>query len=107
MEFSFERAAMRGDPLPHGMDLADQTAFIALRYLYGQHYAGKISREDAAAEKREVVRAWKRAKDESESARRTADFFRVVEKYMSCYRKNRKIEAADNLADAVDGFLRG
>ena len=107
MEFSFERAAMRGDPLPHGMDLADQTAFIALRNLYSQHYSGKINREDAAAEKREVVRAWEDAKRGSESAKRTADFFRVVEKYMNHYRKERTIEAADNLADAVDGFLRG
>ena len=107
MVFEFEGAAMRGDPLPRGMDLADQTAYIALRYLYAQHRAGNIGRDAASAEKREIVRAWEAAKRQCGLSAYSAEFFRAVEWYATDYRKLRTVEAADRLVDAVDGMLRG
>ena len=106
MVFEFESAAMRGDPLPRGMDLADQTAYIAMRYLYAQYRAGNISRDVASAEKRDVIRAWEAAKRQCRLSAYSAEFFRVVEWYATDYRKERTIEAADRLVDAVDGMLR-
>lgn len=107
MVFEFEKRAMRGDPLPRGMDLADQTAYIALRYLYAQHRAGSLSRDAASQEKREIVRAWEAAKRQCGLSAYSAEFFKVVEWYATDYRKQRTIEAADKLVDAVDGMLRG
>ena len=107
MVFEFEKRAMTGEPLPRGMDLADQTVYIALRYLYAQHRAGSLSRDAASSEKREIVRAWEAAKRQCRLSAYSAEFFRAVEWYAADYRKHRTVEAADRLVDAVDGILRG
>ena len=56
MELPFERAALRGDPMPEGMALYEQAAFQALRGLYALYRRGGISREDAAREKEKIGR---------------------------------------------------
>ena len=59
MELPFERAALRGDPMPEGMALYEQAAFQALRGLYALYRRGGISREDAAREKEKILEAYR------------------------------------------------
>lgn len=107
MELEYERSAMIGDRMPAGLSVGNQMAYQALASLYARYREKQISRDAASAEKREIVSSLKRATASEEISRRSVDFFRIVERYMNRYRKERTIEAADCLADAVDGFLRG
>ena len=46
----YEDAAMRGAPLPEGLDLTDAAVYVALRGLYAFHQLGMMDRKEAAAE---------------------------------------------------------
>ena len=107
MVFEFERAAMNGEPMPNGLALEDQMAYQALVYLYARYRAGAIGREDGSREKRQIEKAWTAAKSRINYSKYSAGFFKTVEWYATDYRKQRTIEAADKLVDAVSGFLRG
>lgn len=93
--------------MPAGMSVGNQMAYQALASLYSRYREKKISRECAAAEKREIVLSLERAEASDRLSKNSANFFLTVEKYMNNYRKERTVEAADRLSDAVDGFLRG
>ena len=93
--------------MPSGMSVGNQMAYQALADLYARYRGKRVSRECAAAEKREIVLALERAEVSEKLSQNSANFFLTVEKYMNHYRKERTVEAADRLADAVDGFLRG
>lgn len=93
--------------MPAGMSVGNQMAYQALADLYARCREKRISRECAAAEKREIILSLERAEVSEKLSKNSANFFLAVEKYMNHYRKERTIEAADRLADAVDGFLRG
>ena len=93
--------------MPAGMSVGNQMAYQALASLYSRYREKKVSRECAASEKREIVLALERAEVSEKLSKNSANFFLAVEKYMNHYRKERTVEAADRLADAVDGFLRG
>ena len=54
-EFSFERQAMRGEPLPQGLDIADSCLYVALKNLYAMYRNKMISRKDATEEKQRLV----------------------------------------------------
>lgn len=107
MVFEFERAAMNGDPMPHGLALEDQMAYQALARLYARYRAGYIARQDGAREKRQIEKARENAKARIRYSKYSGQFFKTVEWYATDYRKRRTIEAADKLVDAVDGFLKG
>ena len=58
IEFSFEREAMQGKPLPKGLDIADSCLYIALKNLYAMYHNRLISRKDATEEKRRLIYNW-------------------------------------------------
>ena len=53
---SFERAAYLRQPMPDGLCLSEQKAFLALRFLYAEFDRGVISKEQAALEKQMLIR---------------------------------------------------
>ena len=107
MELPYARQAMRGEPMPPGLSISDQSMYQGLVRLYERFRDGKITRDQASVEKREMVRALEKAKQGESLSLHSANFFKTVEWYATDYRKNRTLEAADRLVDAVDGFLRG
>lgn len=106
-ELPFEGAAMRGDPLPDGLCAEDQLMYLSLRNLYLTFYRKSIDRDQASTEKQKLLYEYdkqtrKREFDKKLTAQNVA-IHRDIEKFINQYRKDRTIENADKLADAIDG----
>lgn len=67
IDFPWEHEAMRGDPMPDGLPLADQWAFQAVSHLYARYCLEKIEKDAASEEKQRIKREWQRRKDEEKS----------------------------------------
>lgn len=98
MEFPFERDAMKGEPLPRDLDIADSCLYVALKNLYAMYYEKLISRSAATEEKKTLVRNWREYKSKLEFLDR--DSKALSEKIGSAskeYKNNPCIETADKL----------
>lgn len=58
---NIERLAMRNDLLPSSLNQAEQLLFLSFRCLYQSYRSGTITREQAQAEKHELIRAFEDA----------------------------------------------
>lgn len=108
-EFPWERAAMRGDELPDGLDLADQMAFTSLRHIYFLYRHKTISRDRASAEKQRVRKEWSMCKKSLEFTEKTAAFrtkmLNSTEKARMECRKKPSPENALKLCGVIDGLV--
>lgn len=98
MEFAYERRAMKNEPLPKGLDIADSCAYIALKYLYMMYQKGLMSRENATAEKQSIIYNWSMNKSEIEFLER--ECFKASSRIRTAseeYVKNPTINNADKL----------
>ncbi len=102
-ELSYERAAMRGEPMPRDLVFPDQLMYQSLALLYVRYRAGAVTREQAAAEKRQLLREhetfvyrWKLGDHYAETIKKT-------ELAATAYRKERTLENADRLLQAIEG----
>lgn len=101
MEFTFEREAMQGKPLPQGLDIADSCLYVALKNLYAMYRNKLISREDAKEEKRRLIYNWKSDKSKIEFLDRDSDALRnKIGAASEDYKNNPCIETADKLYSA-------
>ena len=107
MELPFDRAALRGDPMPEGMALYEQAAFQALRGLYALYRRGGISREDAAREKEKILEAyrqegadWARSREITQAHAR---LWQNIEAAANRYGRERTLDHADAFVRAVYG----
>ena len=97
-EFSFERQAMQGQPLPQGLDIADSCLYIALKNLYAMYRNKMISRKDATEEKQRLVYNWTTDKSKIEFLNRDSDALKCrINDASENYKKNPSIENADKL----------
>lgn len=97
-EFSFERQAMHGEPLPKGLDIADSFLYVALKNLYAMYRNKLISREDATEEKRRLVYNWTTDKSKIEFLNRDSEALREkIGTASDEYKNNPCIETADKL----------
>ena len=98
MEFSFEKEAMNGKPLPKGLDIADSCLYIALKNLYAMYRNKLISRKDATEEKKLLVYNWTNDKSKIDFLNRDAEALKIK---IGCASENYKnkpcIENADKL----------
>ena len=98
MQVEFEKGAMRGDPLPKGLDIADSCLYIALKNLYAMYRKGLISRKDATEEKRKMICNWTNDKSKIEFLNRESDALRdKIGTASEDYKNNPCIENADKL----------
>ena len=106
----FERAAMRGEPIPPGLSGVEQGEFWGLTYLYRLHRGGFLTREEAVVEKRRLLAAFRRAEEAMDFQKKlTAQMVRLWNTMGACttaYWKERTLERGDELAKAVYGLLR-
>ena len=97
-EFSFERQAMHGEPLPQGLDIADSCLYISLKNLYAMYRNKLISREDATEEKRRLIYNWTTDKSKIEFLNRDSEALRdKIGTASEDYKNNPCIETADKL----------
>ena len=97
-EFSFEREAMQGNPLPQGLDIADSCLYVALKNLYAMYQNKLISRKDATEEKRRLVYNWTTDKAKIEFLNRESETLRdKIGTASEDYKNNPCIETAEKL----------
>lgn len=97
-EFTFEREAMQGKPLPQGLDIADSCLYVALKNLYAMYQNKLISRKDAAEEKRRLVYNWTTDKAKIEFLNRESEALRdKIGTASEDYKNNPCIETAEKL----------
>ena len=98
MEFEFEKQAMKGEPLPQKLDIADSCLYMALKSLYAMYKNNQISRKDAVEEKKTLVCNWTKNKSELEFLSREAlTLNKRISDASEEYKKNPCIETADRL----------
>lgn len=97
-EFSFERQAMQGQPLPQGLDIADSCLYVALKNLYAMYRNKMISRKDATEEKQRLVYNWTTDKSKIEFLNRDSEALRdKIGTASEDYKNNPCIESSDKL----------
>ena len=97
-EFTFEREAMQGNPLPQGLDIADSCLYVALKNLYAMYQNKLISRKDATEEKRRLVYNWTTDKAKLEFLNRESETLRdKIGSASEDYKNNPCVETADKL----------
>ena len=97
-EFSFERQAMQGQPLPQGLDIADSCLDVALKNLYAMYRNKLISRKDATEEKKRLIYNWTTDKSKIEFLNRESEALRdKIATASEDYKNNPCIETADRL----------
>ena len=98
MEFAFEKDAMQGQPLPKGLDIADNCLYVALKNLYAMYRNKLISRKDATEEKKRLIYNWTTDKAKIEFLNREAESLRdKIGTASEDYKNNPCIETADKL----------
>lgn len=102
MEFTFEREAMQGNPLPQGLDISDSCLYIALKNLYAMYRNKLISRKDATEEKKRLIYNWTTDKSKIEFLNRESEALRdKIGTASDDYKNNPCIETADKLYAAI------
>ena len=97
-EFTFEREAMKGKPLPQGLDIADSCLYVALKNLYAMYQNKLISRKDATEEKRRLVYNWTTDKAKLDFLNRDSETLRdKIGSASEDYKHNPCVETADKL----------
>ena len=98
----FEKEAMNEEPLPIGLDIADQFLFLGLKYLYAMHRRGLISRDRASKEKEKLVFQWKTEKSKLEFLSREAvELSERIKRASDEFKESRTLENADALYAAL------
>lgn len=101
----YERAAMRGDPMPSGMEFPDQVMYQALSLLYARYRIGSVSRDQASSEKRRMLAEYENFLFRWHMGSRWANILKATEVAHTNYTKERTLENADALSAVLNGFL--
>lgn len=106
--FPWERQAMKGEPMPEGLKLHEQMAFLAMRYIYLSYYAEKITQGQASEEKQKVRREYEKAEKNLKIQQKYIDYHvkqtTATEWIMREVRKNPTPENAIRLCNIIDGL---
>lgn len=109
MTFRHEKQAMNNEPLPDKLSLEEQSLYLSLRSLYISYRLGGISREQGHAEKNKLLAEFEKRKKLADFAQRrnkhTVAMWKAIERIKAAYRKNKSIENADKLVDAIEGKI--
>ena len=104
-----ERIAMRGGPMPDGLNLTDQRFFQGISYLYARYRAGFIDREAGSREKGQILYQrdleGRQREMDGKLIKHHAEQTRAVEAAQIAYQKDRTLENADRLSAVLDGRL--
>lgn len=103
LELPYEKVAMSGGEMPKGLEYPDQILFLELRMLYDSYKRQLIDRETATREKVELLRSYEANKVGENAVKACFDQIKKTELARAEYRKNKSIEAADNLLACLEG----
>lgn len=106
-ELSFERAAYLREPMPDGLYLSEQKAFLILRILYAEFDRGVISKEQAALEKQKAIRQMEHEIKIDKMCERIAQLWKRIEDAARKYAMNPTRKTADAFYAKVYGLSDG
>lgn len=108
MDFTWEKEAAMGMPMPDGLVTCEQHAFQAMALLYARFNAGNIPRERAADEKKQIKRQLELAYEDDNFrdnlCYRHEKLLRMTEATKTLCRKEPTPENATKLCDVLDGL---
>lgn len=108
--FPWEERARRGGELPEGLGLTDQQAYLAVRAVYADYRAKRLTRDQASEEKRKIRRAYEDALRAEQFRDRLVAHrvrqIRATEAAVTAVRKEPTAENALRLCDILDGLER-
>lgn len=97
---------MNGDKMPEGLSYPEKLLYLCLRQLYDQYRKGIIDRDTAVQEKKRLMDEHRVNEFNDQMGKRWVELIRLTDTARCAYRKNRTLENADKLVDALDGRLR-
>jgi len=107
-ELEFERAAMKNEPMPNGLDIIDAAMYQSLATLYARFHAGAITREKAAAEKGKMLHSYEKQRTQRDYElslyKHRAELFRQINNAADDYAKNRTLANADRMYEIIYGL---
>jgi hypothetical protein len=105
----YEKIAMAGGEMPDGLEYPDQILFLELRMLYDQYNKGFMDRAAAMREKRKLLDVYRAHQFNDQMGKEWTRQIRLTELARAAFRKERTLENADRLLDAIEGtnFGRG
>lgn len=107
MVFQFEKKAFNGEPMPDGLSLPDQCAYRFLSSLYRDIRAGAITKDQAAVEKGKMTYQYSIVvglfQNWREMGEKWTQHYKNMEGAANRYAKERSLENADRLYQAVYG----
>ena len=98
---ALERKAQNGDEIPAGLEYPDQVLFLCFRMLYAQLRQGIIDRDTAIREKKKLLREYESYKFVDQMGKEWVQVIKNTELARSEYMKNRTLENADKLMEAI------
>ena len=104
MVYPYEQAAIRGDEIPEGLDMAGVWMFLALRNLYKAIRDGLIDREQGKREKRKLENQFRVLEADVRFYKSHRDFWARIEAAGTAYNKDRTLENADRFYKCVYGI---
>ena len=103
LELPYEKVAMVGGEMPHGLEYPDQILFLQLRLLYDSYKRKMIDRETATMEKVDLLRTYEANKIGENAVKECVKQIKKTELARAEYRKNKCIETADKLLACLEG----
>lgn len=101
MNIEIEKAAMRGEPLPKGLNGSEQLAYLSMRNLYERYKCKQISSEEAKVEKQIILNTLANNKTHEKLLEYTREMWLNIDMASNKYAKNPTIENADAFYAAV------
>lgn len=109
-DFCYEAEAVRGAPLPEGLDMVDACCYMALRGLYVMFQLGMMAREEAVAEKQCIKKLREDARRqqcfERGVAQKRWEIIKATEAARSRFRLEPTVQHGYELCAAIDGAKR-
>lgn len=99
----WEKAAIRGDEMPAGLEYPDQVLYLCLRMLYAQKRMGIIDRDTAIVEKKKLLDEYKLYQFRDSLEKEWVEIIRLTELARAEFRKNPTVENAWKLVHIIEG----
>lgn len=101
----YEKQAMRGDPMPDGLNYPDQLLYQALALLYARYRLGAVTKDQAVLEKKSLLDNYRVYQFQWDMGDRWVEVIKKTDLARCEYRKNRTLENADALVKCIDGII--
>lgn len=98
--------ANKQEPMPDGLNAAEQMYYVTVRHLYADFRSGRISKEQAAREEQKAAKELENNLFEIKLMKHTVALWKDMEIVSSRYGRERTIEAANDMFDTLYGLIK-